>query len=52
MDIVRCFHRCILGRISAKVQSALAEAGSVAEQSLSLVRVVRAHSNEKHERRR
>lgn len=38
--------------ISAKVQSALAEAGSVAEQSLSLVRVVRAHANEPHERRR
>ncbi|CAM9405742.1 unnamed protein product, partial [Hapterophycus canaliculatus] len=39
-------------RISAKVQTALAEAGSVAEQSLSLVRVVRAHANEEHERRR
>lgn len=39
-------------RISAKVQSALADAGSVAEQSLSLVRVVRAHANEAHERRR
>ncbi|CAM9443114.1 unnamed protein product, partial [Ectocarpus sp. 8 AP-2014] len=39
-------------RISAKVQTALAEAGSVAEQSLSLIRVVRAHANEQHERRR
>ncbi|CAM9233223.1 unnamed protein product, partial [Laminaria digitata] len=39
-------------RISAKVQTALAEAGSVAEQSLSLVKVVRAHANEDHERRR
>ncbi|CAB1103399.1 unnamed protein product [Ectocarpus sp. CCAP 1310/34] len=39
-------------RISAKVQTALAEAGSVAEQSLSLIRVVRAHANEQHEQRR
>lgn len=39
-------------RISAKVQTALAAAGSVAEQSLSLVKVVRAHANEDHERRR
>ncbi|CAM9218916.1 unnamed protein product [Phaeothamnion confervicola] len=39
-------------RISKQVQTALADAGSVAEQSLSLVRVVRAHSNERHERRR
>eukprot|EP00903_Cladosiphon_okamuranus_P020901 g19194.t1 len=39
-------------RISAKVQTALSEAGSVAEQCLSLVRVVRAHANEEHERRR
>lgn len=46
-----CF-RLVFYRISAKVQTALAEAGSVAEQSLSLVRVVRAHANEEHERRR
>lgn len=39
-------------RVAAKAQAAVAEASSVAQQSLSLVRVVRAHANESHERRR
>ena len=48
----RFFVLSVRRRISAKVQTALAAAGSVAEQSLSLVKVVRAHANEDHERRR